>query len=209
MAIFRDVEADDALWNNDTQQPLFSRSRYFEKYSHSHTIVTTNYDTSDRSPPFRGHSCFCRQDERVLSLRLKMVNSMNFPDFGKAYAEMLMLCQPFYSLAPTSTTTTSSSIESASQGRPFYLHPRLEDGLTPKQVANPQDPDVEVSLKCEASHTTVEVPLRSTKRSQYELTRRDRSIVLGNHGKSLPVRTSLMNSLSWNCFSCQATAIAK
>jgi hypothetical protein len=51
----------------------------------------------------------------------------NYGDLGQLYAEMVVLCQPFYQFPPTSNEIVGNS--SQQKEEEFYLHPRLEDGL--------------------------------------------------------------------------------
>jgi hypothetical protein len=110
------------------------------------------------------------------SLSMKEECSVDYNALAQQqYTEMLTVCRPFYALSSpssrsgTADTSNSSSITSFAQ--PFYLHPRLEDGLSLRKQQhqqqrrchnldeNPQDPTTTSRRPLRAEE---EVPTLST-----------------------------------------------
>jgi hypothetical protein len=80
-----------------------------------------------------------------------IVMDCTYTDLGQVYAEMLTVCQPFYALPPS---TSKSKGITPQPSKPFFLHPRLEDGLLSCSTrpvccsdcfANPQDAACEMT----------------------------------------------------------------
>jgi hypothetical protein len=112
----------------------------------------------------------------------------DYADLGQAYAEMMVLCQPFYAFPPSSPPSPGQQKpgdyeEMSNQQEQFYLHPRLEDGLHDSQqrrsllmnrYENPQDATTTTVVDSfQPNNSTVNINLGSNNNQIYTSTSRN------------------------------------